>query len=104
MSHKKVELKDVCESERYDLHSVQWTFAPETFGKRWKGGRLPVVSLQPDFLERLASRNPCILCQKHEGTCTTYYLGVPWDGKSDSRAAKKGTKKLVIRDFAKILE
>jgi hypothetical protein len=56
----------------------QQMFAPETFGERWKGRiRSPVVSLLTGFLEHLALRNPCVLCQKHGGTHTMYYLGVP---------------------------
>ncbi len=50
---------------------AQWTFAPENFSKRQKGERTPVVSLLPDSCERLASRNPCVLCQKHGGARTT---------------------------------
>jgi hypothetical protein len=56
---------------------AQWTFAPETVGKRRKGERSPVVSLLPGFLERLALRNPRVLCQKYGGTHTTYHLIVP---------------------------
>ncbi len=56
---------------------AQWKFAPETFGKRQKGERSPVVSLLPGSHECLASRNPRFLCQKYGGTRTTYYLGVP---------------------------
>ncbi len=56
---------------------TQWMFAQETFGKRQKGERSPVVSLLPDSRKHLASRNPCILCHKHGGARTTYYLEVP---------------------------
>jgi hypothetical protein len=63
--------------KRYDFALAKWTFAPETFGGRRKEERRPVLSLLPGFLERLALRNSRILCQKHEGTCTMYYLKVP---------------------------
>jgi hypothetical protein len=42
-----------------------------------EGERKLVVSLLPGSHKHLASRNPCILCQKHGGARTTYYLGVP---------------------------
>ncbi len=54
----------------------QRRFAPETFGKRQKGERSPVVSLLPGSCKCLALRNPHVLCQKYGGACTTYYLGV----------------------------
>jgi hypothetical protein len=57
-----------CEKERYELCSVQRTFAPEPFGKRQKREMSPVVRLLPGSHERLASRNPRVLCQKHGGT------------------------------------
>ncbi len=68
---RKCRFKDSDEKERYDSCSVQWTFAPETFSKRWKREDSPVVKLLPGSQEHLASRNPHILCQKHRGTCTT---------------------------------
>jgi hypothetical protein len=69
---RKCQFEDFGEKERYDLCSVHQTFAPETFGKRRKGENSPVVRLLPVSHKHLASRNPCILCQKHGGTCTTY--------------------------------
>ncbi len=88
------------------MHSVQWTFAPETFGERRKGETSLVVSLLPGSHEHLASRNPCVLCQIYGGARTMYYLGVPKvreNGikKSDSRAAGKGAKKFVSSNFAR---
>jgi hypothetical protein len=74
---RKCQFEDFCEKERYDLCSVQWTFAPETIGKRWKRENSPVVKLLPGSHEHLASRNPLVLCQKHGGACTMYELGVP---------------------------
>ncbi len=35
-------------------------------------GNSPVVRLLPGSHERLASRNPRVLYQKHGGTCMTY--------------------------------
>jgi hypothetical protein len=43
-SSKKVSVQGFGEQEKYDLHSVQRTFAPETFGKRRKGEKSLVVS------------------------------------------------------------
>jgi hypothetical protein len=69
---KKCQFKDFCEKERYESCSVQWTFTPETFGKRRKRENSPVVRLLPGFHEHLALRYPRVLCQKHGGTCTRY--------------------------------
>jgi hypothetical protein len=69
---RKCQFEDFGERERYDSCSVQQTFAPETFGKRRKRKNSPVVRLLLGSHKHLASRNPCVLCQKHVGTCTTY--------------------------------
>ncbi len=69
---RKCQSKDFCEKERYETCSVQRMLAAETFVKRWKRESSPVVRLLPGSHERLASRNPCVLCQKHGGACTTY--------------------------------
>jgi hypothetical protein len=36
---RKCQFEDFSEKERYDLHSVQWTFAPKTFGKKAERGK-----------------------------------------------------------------
>ncbi len=77
MSHKKVSVWGFLWVRKVWFTFAQWTFAPETFGKRRKGERSPVVSLSPGLHERLALRNPRVLCQKYVGACTTYQLGVP---------------------------
>jgi hypothetical protein len=69
---RKCQFEDFCEKERYESCSVQWTFTQETFGKRQKRENSPVVRLLPGSHERLALRNPHILCQKHGGACTMY--------------------------------
>jgi hypothetical protein len=69
---KKCQLKDFCEKERYESCSVQRMFIAETFSKRQKRENSPVVMLLPGSHERLASRNPHVLCQKHGGACTMY--------------------------------
>jgi hypothetical protein len=69
---RKCQSEDFGEKERYESCSVQCTFAAETFGKRRKRERSPVVRLLPGSHEHLASRNPRVLCQKHGGACTTY--------------------------------
>jgi hypothetical protein len=69
---RKCQYKDFWEKERCDLCSVQGMFAPETFGKRQQREHSPVVRLLPSSHERLASRNSCVLCQKHGGACMTY--------------------------------
>jgi hypothetical protein len=40
--------------------------------KRQKGKNSPVVRLLPGSHERLASRNPRVLCQNYGGACTMY--------------------------------
>ncbi len=69
---RKRQSKDFCEKERYELYSFQRTFTAETFGKRRKRENSPVVRLLPGSHERLVSRNPGILCQKHGGACMMY--------------------------------
>ncbi len=73
---RKCQLEDIV-WEKVWFAFTQWTFTPETFSGRQKGKRKPVLSLLPSFLESIASRNPSVLCQKHGGACTTYYIGVP---------------------------
>ncbi len=69
---RKCQLEDFCEEKRYESCSVQHTFTAETCGKRRKRGNSMVVMLLPGSHERLASRNPCVLFQKHGGACTMY--------------------------------
>ncbi len=68
---RKCQFKE-SEEERYESCSVQRTFTAETFGKRQKRENSTVVMLLPGSHELLASRNPCILFQKHGGACTMY--------------------------------
>ena len=84
---RKCQLEDFCEKERYESCSVQQTFTADAFRKRRKRENSTVVMLLPGSHERLASRNPRVLFQKH---------GAPVQCTS--------TKKLVISDFAKILK
>ncbi len=56
---------------------VWFVFSPTDVSTRnlWQKvekGNSPVVRLLPGSQEHHASRNPCILCQKHGGACTTY--------------------------------
>jgi hypothetical protein len=69
---RKCQFQDFGEKERYDSCLVQWTFAPETFGKRQKRENSPVVRLLPGSHKHLASRNPRVLCQKLGGACMAY--------------------------------
>ncbi len=75
MSRKKVSVRRFLWVRKVWFAFAHRTFVPETFGERWKGERSPV--LLPGSHKHLASRNPCLLCQKYEGACTTYQLGVP---------------------------
>ncbi len=73
LTHKrKCQFKDFCEKERYTSCSVQQTFTAETFGKRRKRKKSPVVRLLPGSHEHIALRNPRVLFQKHGGACTMY--------------------------------
>ncbi len=67
---RKCQFKDFCKKEWYESCSVQRTFTAETFGKRRKRENSLVVMLLPGSHERLASRNPHVLFQKHGGACT----------------------------------
>ncbi len=105
---RKCQFEGFCEKERYDSCSVQWTFAPEIFGKRWKGENSPVPRLLPASTSVLlwethafCARNMGVHVQGTSSECQWYEKR---DKKSDSCAAKKGTKKLVSSNFAKILE
>ncbi len=69
---RKCQFKDFCEKEMYEMCSVQWTFAAETFGKKRRRESSSVMRLLPGSHERLALRNPHVLCQKHGGACTMY--------------------------------
>jgi hypothetical protein len=77
MSRKKVSVWGFLWVRKVWFAFAQWTFAPETFGKRRKGERSPVVSLLPGSHEHLASSKPCVLCQKYGVACKTNLLGVP---------------------------
>jgi hypothetical protein len=77
MSRKRVSVWGFLWVRKVWFMFAQWTFAWETFGKRRKGEKSPVVSLLPGSHERLALRNPQVLCQKYGGTCTTDELRVP---------------------------
>ncbi len=74
---RKCQFEDFCEKEMFESCSFQRMLTAETFSKRWKRENSPVVRLLPGSHEHLASRNPCILCQKHWGACMVYQLGVP---------------------------
>ncbi len=73
---RKCQLKDIVWEKRVWFAFAQRTFAPETFGERWKGDRQPVLSLVPGSCKCPALRNSRVLCQKHGGARTMYYLGV----------------------------
>jgi hypothetical protein len=83
-------------------------FTPETFGKRQKGERSPVLSPLPGSHERLASKTHAF-CARNMGAHVRHTSSeCQWyekrDKQSNSHAAKKGAKKFVSIDFAKILE
>ncbi len=77
MSCKKVLVQGFLWVKKVWFAFAHWLFAPETFGKRQKRERSPVLILLPGSHERHASRNPRVLCQKYGGACTMYYLVVP---------------------------
>ena len=75
--------------------------------ERQNGERMPVLILVPGSQERLTLRKR-IMCSRNmgahvrRGTWST--KGMKWDKKLESHATKKGAKKLVSSDVAKILE
>jgi hypothetical protein len=69
---RKCQLEDFCEEERYESCSVPRTFTADTYRKIQKRENSTVVMLLPGSHERLASRNPRVLFQKHGGACTMY--------------------------------
>ncbi len=77
MSHEKVSVQGFLWVRKVWFAFAQGTFAPETLGKRRKGERSPVVKQLPGSHERLALKNPRVLCQNYGGACMTYQLGVP---------------------------
>ncbi len=108
MSRKKVSVQGFLWVRKVWFTFPLWTFAQETFGKRQKGKRSPVVSVLPSSCESLASKTHAF-CARNMGAheqhtsleCQRYKKQ---DKKPDSHAAKKGTKKLVSSVFANILE
>ncbi len=74
---RKCQLEDIVWEEKVWFGFAQWTFVPETIGKRQKGERNSVLRLVPGSHERLAFWNPSVLCRKHEDARMTYYLGAP---------------------------
>jgi hypothetical protein len=105
---RKCQSEDLCEKERYESCSVQWTFAQETFGKRQKRENSPVVRLLPGSTSILlrethafCARNMGAHVRRTSSECQGYEKR---DEILDSYAAKKGAKKLVSSNFAKILE
>ncbi len=77
MSRKKVSVWGFLWVRKVWFAFAQWTFAPETFGKRQKGEKSPVVSLLPGSHKHLALRNPCVLCLNYGDVCTTHQLRLP---------------------------
>ena len=84
-------------------------FAPETFSKKAERGKFTGSEATTRFPRASSFEKPTcsmpetwgrmynVLAQSAKGT-------KKWDEKSDSCAAKKGAKKIVSSDFAKILE
>jgi hypothetical protein len=65
MSCKKLSVRGSLRARKVWFVFTQLMFAPETFGKRRKGERSPVVSLLPGSRKCHPSRNPCVLCQEY---------------------------------------
>ncbi len=105
---RKCQFEDFEWEEKVWFAFAQLMFACKTFGKRRNGERKPVLILVPGSHNHLALRK-CIMRARNMGVhirrCTRRTKGIKkWDEKSDSCAAKKGAKKLVSRDCAKILD
>ncbi len=105
---RKFQFKDITREEKVWFTIAQWTFAWETFGERRNGEKIPVLILVPSSHKRLALRKR-IMCARNMGAHvwrgTRRTKGIKKrDEKSDSHATKKGAKKLLSSDCAKILE
>jgi hypothetical protein len=89
------------------IHNLSTDVCMRNIGKRWNGERRPVLIHVPGSHKRLALRK-CIMCAStmgvhvQRGTRRTKGMRKR-DEKSDSCAAKKGAKKLVNSNCAKIL-
>jgi hypothetical protein len=68
MSCKKVELEDFC-GKKGMIHVCPMDVCMRNLWRKAERERSPVVSLLPGYRERLASRNPHVLCQKYGGAC-----------------------------------
>ncbi len=105
---RKCQFKNIIWEEKVWFTIAQRTTAWETFGKRWNGERMLVLIHVPGSHEHLASGKR-IMCASNMGVHvrrgTRRTKGMrKRDEKLDSRAAKKGAKKLVSSDHAKILD
>jgi hypothetical protein len=108
VTQENVSSRNIVWEEKLWFAIAQWTFAWETFGKRRKGGKKPVLILVQGSHEHLALRKH-VMCARNmgahvqRGTWRTKGIKT-WDERSNSCAAEKGAKKLVSSDSAKILE
>ncbi len=103
---RKCQFEDIMWEEKVWFVIAQLTFAWETFGKRQNGERKLVLILVPGSRKCLASRKG-VMCARNMGAHIRHQItkGMrKWDKKLDSCAAKKGLKKLVSSNCAKILE
>jgi hypothetical protein len=105
---RKCQFKDFYEKDRYELCSVQRTFSPETFGKirkreihRYWGYYQVPTSILLWETHAFCARN---MGAHVQGTSLEWQWYKKQDEKLNSCAAKKGAKKLVSSNFAKILE
>ncbi len=110
ISSKKVQAQGSCVKKQKGWWAItQWTVAPESSGKERKWEKNPVLSLLPGSHERLTLRKQAWCVPETWGHTYNVLPGSAQglrkqDKKLDSHAAKKGTKKLVSSDCAKILD
>ena len=70
---QKCQFVDFDEKKRYDLHSVQWTFARETFARKAEWGKNTGTNSGTRFPRASYFKKMRNVLQKHGGACTTQY-------------------------------
>ncbi len=109
MSREKMSVQGIWrEKKRYDLQVPDGRLHEKPSAKRQNRERMPVLILVPGSHKRLALRKR-VMCARNMGAHvqrgTRRIKGMrKRDEKSDSHAAKKGAKKLVCSNHAKILD
>ncbi len=104
---RKCQFEDLDEKKRYDSQSPNRCSHEKPSARKVERGKNAGTNFGTRFPQVSYFEKMHNMCQKHGGACTTQYLEYKrqkWDEKLESRADKKGAKKLVSNDVTKILE